>query len=319
MKLQQNLLIWCALAIGGRRDFDLALRLSASRPSTNLKLKDALSLDWGLFQATEKKYSTADCQKTGGGAVIETNLPDLRDKPYFDAKRFHPTCSWNLTQKLSLDGKTSCGRQGVCRFRGVQEPATLDQAQFQRQRRPLRAALVRPSDKEWGVICKKTYVSVRDLSPDGSNIQTACFAYNSQLATYFSAITSSRMGHYITELLADELLDVPLPLNPISNLADFDSFAQIDAEARRVFTLTQADWTLVEDFLSITLPDALRKRPGAGHHITARTPSKREFQTEVVNYARFFSRVVKAHSAKPTMYALRFLKSPHIVLASLSV
>jgi len=25
------------------------------------------------------------------------------------------------------------------------------------------------------------------------------------------------MGHYITELLADELLDVPLPQNPISN------------------------------------------------------------------------------------------------------
>jgi len=163
-----------------------------------------------------------------------------------------------------------------------------------------------------GVICKKTYVSVRDLSPDGSNIQTACFAYNSQLATYFSAITSSRMGHYITELLADELLDVPLPLNPISNLADFDSFAQIDAEARRVFTLTQADWTLVEDFLSITLPDALRKRPGAGHHITARTPSKREFQTEVVNYARFFSRVVKSTFGKANnVCATVFEEPPH--------
>jgi len=105
--------------------------------------------------------------------------------------------------------------------------------------------------------------------------KTACFAYNSQLATYFSAITSSRMGHYITELLADELLDVPLPQNPISNLVDFDSFAQIDAEARRVFTLTQADWTLVEDFLRHHFAGCSAKTPWRRPSTSRRVPHQR--------------------------------------------
>jgi len=53
-------------------------------------------------------------------------------------------------QMLSLDGKTLVWTAGVSGFRGVQEPATLDQAQFSVKVGRLRAALVRPSDKEWG-------------------------------------------------------------------------------------------------------------------------------------------------------------------------
>jgi len=100
-------IIWCALAIGGRRDFDLALRLSRLSTINNLKLKDALSLDWGLFQATEKKYSTAELSKDGGaGPLSRPTCPICGISLISTRSVFHPTCSWNLTQKLSLDGKT---------------------------------------------------------------------------------------------------------------------------------------------------------------------------------------------------------------------
>jgi len=58
------------------------------------------------------------------------------------------------------------------------------------------------------------------------------------------------------------------------------------------------------------LPDALRKRPGEGHHITARTSSKGEVQTEVVNYARFFSRVVKSTFGKANNVCATVFEEP---------
>ena len=288
-------IVWSALAIGGRRDLELALRLSKLPTLNKLETAGRVISRLGVIPGDKKKVLDGRIVKSRRGkSIVETKMPDLRGKPYFEVKRFPPDVFLELNADNVPGWKDPrVDDKGATDFEAFKNPQLLIKLSFSVQEGRLRAALVRSSDEEWGVICKKTYVTVRDLSPDAHNIQAACFAYNSRLATYFSGLTSSRMGHYITELLADELLNVPLPPN-IKTLEGFDSFAAIDQEAKKAFRLTQADWTLVEDFLTVSLRDALRKTPGPGHHFTGRTTSKGGNESELVSYAHHFMRVVNS-------------------------
>ncbi|WP_331608806.1 hypothetical protein [Povalibacter sp.] len=143
------------------------------------------------------------------------------------------------------------------------------------------------------MICKKTYLTVRDLSRDGEHVRAANVVYNSQLAAYFLGLTSSRVNRYITETLCEELVTVPLP--PSSpNLSVLKSFQDIDTETARLFALTAADKILIEDFLHYSLPDALRTTPGPGRHCTRRVDDSGALEPELSDYATTFMRVVKA-------------------------
>jgi hypothetical protein len=301
-------IVWSALAMGGRRDLALALRLSSLSTLNKLEEEKKVVTRLGVIPGDKRKTLDGRIIKTQRG---ETKLPDLRGKPYFEAKQFPSNVF------LELDADTIPGwkdpqvdGRGSTDFEAFKNPQLLIKLSFNVKDGRFRAVLVRSSDEEWGVICKKTYVTVRDRSSDGRNIKAACFAYNSQLATYFAGLTSSRMGHYITELLADELLDIPLPSGLIKNLKDFDSFAAIDNEAKRVFNLTQAEWVLVEDFLTTTLRDALRKKPGSGHHPTARTASTNPVQSETVAYLQYFTRVVKGTFGKANHVCATVFEEP---------
>jgi type I restriction-modification system DNA methylase subunit len=306
-----ELIVWSALAIGGRRDLALALRLSELSTLKKLEAKKHVLTRLGVIPGDKKK--TLDGRvvlRHRNGAIIETNLPDLRGKPYFEAKRF-PS---NVFLELNADdvaGWTDprVDGRGSTDFEAFKNPQLLIKLSFSVRDGRFRAVLVRSSAPEWGVICKKTYLSVRDLSQDGRNIKTACLVYNSLLATYYLGVTSSRVGHYITETLTDELLNVPLP-PAVKSLAALGSFAAVDEEVRRVFNLTQADWTLVEDFLDTTLRDALRKSPGPGYQRTGRAVLSNGNVSELVNYARHFTRVVKSTFGKANNVCATVFEEP---------
>jgi type I restriction-modification system DNA methylase subunit len=303
--------VWSALAMGGRRDLALALRLARLSNLNKLEADGRIISRLGVIPGDKKKVLDGRVVKSRRGkSVVETKLPDLRGKPYFDAKKFPPGVFLELNADTVQAWKDPrVDDRGSTDFEAFKNPQLLIKLSFSIQEGRLRAVLVRSSDKDWGVICKKTYVTVRDLSVDAHNIEAACFAYNSRLATYFSGLTSSRMGHYITELLADELLNVPLAPN-IKTLKNFDSFAAIDEEAKRAYHLTPADWVLVEDFLATTLRDALRKTPGPGHHPTARVVPKSLDESEMISYTRHFSRVVKSTFGKANHVCATVFEEP---------
>ena len=63
---------------------------------------------------------------------------------------------------------------------------------------------------------------------------------------------------------------MPLPDKPVA-LDHITNTEELDDVARKSFSLAAADWQLISDFRQHTLPDALRKTPGAGRKITQRT------------------------------------------------
>src|SRR5207302_4781097 len=112
-------------------------------------------------------------------------------KPYFEAKKFPPEVFLELDadQVPRWDDPRVDGK-GSTDFEAFKLPQLLIKQSFSIKEGRFRAAVVRSSDREWGTICKKTYLSVRDLASDGQNIQSACIIYNSLLATYFLGLTS---------------------------------------------------------------------------------------------------------------------------------
>jgi type I restriction-modification system DNA methylase subunit len=286
--------VWSALAIGGRRDLALVRRFSQLSTLSKLEEKGEVLTRLGVIPGNKKKILDGS-----------QDLPDLREKSYFDEERFPDDVFLELDAgKVPVWKAPAIADSDSTNFEAFKLPQLLIKLSFSVKDGRFRAALVRSSDKEWGLICKKTYVSVRDYSHDGRHIKTACLAYNSSLATYYLYMTSSRLWHYITEPLKDELLEVPLP-PLVKSLKGLDSFAAIDSEVKSAFKdLTPADWVLVEDFLaSIVRKEpgrTLRKEPNKtpGYEPTRRIAAKSEEEPELESYARHFVRVVKSTFGK---------------------
>lgn len=269
-------LVWSVLALGGRRDLNLIRRLAEFPTLAKMKEKNEVLSRLGVIPGDRAK-----------------ELPELRGKRYFDSPRFPDEFSLELhARQVPIWDDPRVHSKDSIDFEAFRLPQLLIKQSFSATTGRFRAALVRSDDPVWGVICKKTYLSVRDLSPDEKHIRAACLVYNSLLASYFLALTSGRIGHYITETLTKELMTVPLPQSRV-DLSGLDSFESIDATTRKLFSLTQADWAVVEDLLKFTLPDALRKAPGPGRKRTTRQASSRDSEPELSAYAQTLLRVLK--------------------------
>jgi N-6 DNA Methylase len=274
--------LWPALALGGIRDAWLLRRLNQFPNLASLKLAGVVQSRMGIIPGNKAKEVTS-----------------LRKRRYFDAQQFPESVflqmkaeSAPVVDEIRVD--TGHGIRDVSAFKN---PQLLIKQSLVTELGRFRAALVKSSDPEWGVVCKKTYLSVRDLDPKETNIRAACVVYNSRLATYFLALTSSRIGHYITETLSEELVTVPLP-SEAPRISTLHSFEAIDQATRNMFGLTTADWTLIEDFLEYTLPDVLRKTPGPARFQTQRKDKEGTKEPELTRYAKTFARVVKGTFGK---------------------
>lgn len=290
--------VWSALAIGGRRDLALVRRFSLFPTLGKLEEKGEVLTRLGVIPGNKEKILDG-----------RHALPDLRGKPYFEEERFPDDVFLELNAETvptwelpAIDGA------GSTDFEAFKSPQLLIKLSFSVKDGRFRAARVRSSDSEWGVICKKTYVSVRDRSRDGRHIKTACLAYNSSLATYYLYMTSSRLWHYRPEPLKDELLEVPLP-PLVKSLKGLDSFAAIDSEVKSAFKdLTPADWVLIEDFLATTVREDPRLTPG--YEPTRRIAAKGEGELELESYAHHFVRVVKSTFGKASHVCATVFREP---------
>jgi len=267
--------VWSALAMGGRRDLALALKLGRLPTLNDREKAGEIITRLGVIPGDQKK-----------------ELSHLKGRRYFDAKQFPDDVLFELDASTvsAWDDPRVDGR-GSTDFEAFKNPQLLIKLSFSARDGRCRAVRVRSVDPEWGVICKKTYLSVRDLTPTVRNLDASCLAYNSVLTTYYLGLTSSRIGHYITELLTYELLSVPLPALDYTQSSP-KSFKEIDELSREIYGLSSAEWTLVEDFRDITLPAALRKTRGASHQPTSRTTRSAE-EPGPYAYTRTFMRVLK--------------------------
>ncbi|HVC98467.1 MAG TPA: N-6 DNA methylase [Pirellulales bacterium] len=287
-------LIWSVLALGGRRDLHLVQRLSRETNLAKLEAKGDIISRIGVIPGDRKQ-----------------ELPEHRNKRYFDAPRFPADVfleldaesipRWTDPRVHSRDTKGT--------YDEFKNPQLLVKQSLNANIGRFRAALVRSSDPVWGVVCKKTYLSVHDVSPDGRYLHTACIAYNSLLATYFLFLTSSRLGHYITEALTEELKTVPMPPNA-PDVSSFDSFEAIDEFMCRAFSLTEAERAIVEDVLAVGLPDALRKGPGPGRRPTARRGASGLDEFELSAYGATLTSVLKGTFGTDKEVAVTIYQEP---------
>ena len=221
-------------------------------------------------------------------------LRELQNKPYLEMTQFPEEVFLELDAARIPPWKEPFvhSLHGIKDFEEFKKPQLLIKQSYSVSTGRFRAVLVRSDDPIWGVICKKTYLSVRDLSTDRRHIRGACLVYNSLLATYFLILTSSRLGHYITEANTRELMMAPLP-EAAPDLSSLTSFEDIDELTRTQFNLSQSEWAIIEEFLDVTLPDALRQSPGPGRLPTNRRGQGSDFEPELSAYARTIFRVLK--------------------------
>ncbi len=275
-------LVWVTLALGTRRDLELVRRL-AGLPSLAKLYADARVLKReGIIRGKHRRLEEV-----------------LVGKRFFRASQFPP----NAFRELNAD-ELEERFDGYVHHRDSHDPEPFKLPQllikqtWRAKEARFRAALVRSSDPEWGVVCTQSYLSVRDLDSSGANIKAAWLAYNSLLAAYFLAATSSRIMHYRQEGLVEEILNVPLPPYSGGMLADIDSPADVDARIRKAIRLTEAQWVLVEDFAAFVIPEAMRRSESGGRQPTARSQGADSETSEIYQYAHFFTRVLNATFGK---------------------
>ncbi len=285
---------WSALAVGGNRHFNLVQRLSAF--------------------PTLEKLGKAGKVETRKGIIVGDGMKEvreLRQRRYFSAEQFPPGVFVQMDAKLApsvAQIRVDTGH-GIKNLGAFKNPQLLLKQSFATETDRFRAVLVTSDNSEWGLVCKETYVSVHDLEASGANIRAACMVYNSALAICFFALTSGSFPYYISKMAVGELLQLPLP-SEAPDIAALDSFEAIDEATRKMFGLTTADWTLIEDFLKYTLPDVLRTTQGPARFPTQRKDTDGTKEPELNAYAKTFARVVKGTFGKDKAVAATVFTEP---------
>jgi len=271
-------LVWVTLAVGTRRDLELVRQLASLSSLAKLHAQAKVLKREGIIRGTRQRLEAL-----------------LVGKRFFRASQFPPSAFRELNAD-ELEDRFD----GYVHYRDSHDPEPFKLPQllikqtWRAKEGRFRAAIVHSSDPEWGVVCTQSYLSVRDLDSSGMNIQAAWLAYNSLLAAYFLAATSSRIIHYRQEGLVKEMLNVPLPPYSPGMLGGVHSPADADARIRKAIRLTEAQWVLVEDFVEFVIPEAMQKRASDGRRATVRSKGAGSETSEVSRYVHFFTRVLKA-------------------------
>jgi hypothetical protein len=273
---------WSALAAGGSRHFSLVQRLVSYPTLEKLESTKNVETRKGIIAGNRAKAVT----KLQKRRFLESEQFPTDAFIHLDAKRVP------IVNEIRVD--TGHGIRDLGAFKN---PQLLIKQSLVTKLARFRAVLVKSDNPEWGVICKETYVSVHDLSANSAHINSACAVYNSKFAVAFFALTSGSFPHYISKMSVGELLKLPLP-QEAPNISNLNSFDAIDKATRKMFGLTSADWTLIEDFLEYTLPDALRKTPGPARFPTKRNDEDGSKEPELTQYAKTFARVVQGTFGK---------------------
>lgn len=268
-------LIWSILSLGGPRDLQLIRRLLRFRNLDSLEAESKVIAKLGIIPGDRKQELRA---MRNVPFFADTNFP-AETFLQLDARSCPPWTDPRVATTYATNPEAFRAPQLL-----VKLVANARTGRFQ-------AARVL-SKKDWGVVCKKSFLSVRDYSANAQHIDRACIAFNSDVGAYFLHLTSSR-GLYNTEMLLKDLRKVPIP-EIAADVQSFKSVDDIDEFAHRAFGLTDSEELLIKDFLTYTLPEAVRRGSAPGRKPTQRISSGGNQEPELSAYALTFARVVRA-------------------------
>ena len=291
----EDSIVWPVLMLGGPRDAMLLHRLSVFPKLRLLEADGTVATREGVVFGQRDKTPREKA---------------LKGLPLLQHPKFPPSTALELdVRSLPTWDDPRVSASDSEDFSAFKLPQLIIKQGFETDVSRFRAAMVLTDAKEWGAICSQAYLTISGLGASSELLQSACVTYNSSFATYFLWNTSSRLGHYRTEVLAKELLEVPIPTG-VSLILSPRSSHEIDATVRQAFNLTTADWTLIEDFLEYTLPDVLRKTPGKARFPTQRKDNDGTEEPELTEYAKTFTRVVKGTFGKDRAVAATVFTDP---------
>ncbi len=260
---------------GGRRDVALISKLSKLPTLQGEKDRGALTTRQGVNRGDRKKKQPVIV----GRKMLET--------PNFPESAF-----------LTLDPATlptntdpTTDRRASTNHDAFAPPQLLIKQSWMHANRRFRAVRIRPSGKT-GVLCSQSYVSVRSNAENNWLLDAACLVYNSNFALYWLYLTNHSLASFIAKASVSDLLKLPLPKFQAEgdNLLAVSNFADVDDRVRSALGLQDADWTLISDFFTYTLPDfkELPDAPGG------RPTSREGAGGELPSYCNYLLRVLDA-------------------------
>jgi hypothetical protein len=276
-----NPCIWSVLAMGGRRDLNLVRRLRSYPTLKKLEKQGVVLTRNGVLEGDKGKLLVDELEEPQERRFLSSPSFPFESFLRLDACKIPKWTSPRVSSSDSVD------------FEAFKAPQLLVKKVLQAKTLRLQSALVESGRDKWGVICKESYVTVRELSAKPDYIRRAWVALNNSfIAPYFLTLTTN-IGVYITKASVDDLLSVPLPADTVE-VEDVSSMEQLDQIAKASFSLTTAEWQLIDDFREYTLPDSLRKTPGKGRQPTQRKAERSVVEPELSGYCETVSRAIKA-------------------------
>jgi len=223
---------------GSRRDLALLNKLSVLPTLQGKKDEGALTTRQGVNRGNRQKEQVAIV----GRRILET--------PNFPESAF-----------LTLDPTTLPTNSDPMTHRTIhlaafESPQLLIKQSWLRANRRFRAVRVLPPEKT-GVLCSQSYVSVCSNAENEKHLDAACLVYNSNFALYWLYLTNHSLASFIAKATVSDLLKLPLPdlQDKSDSLLAVGGFAEVDEVVRSALGLQDADWALISDFFTYTLPD----------------------------------------------------------------
>ncbi len=271
-----------ALLWGGRRDLALLSKLSSLTTLQEKKDRGAVVTREGVIRGNRGKEQTAILQRK----ILES--PNFPDDAFLSLDP--ETLPTNTDPKTDSRASTN--------FEAFEPPQMLIKQGWVRANQRFRAVRIKP-DISPGVICSQSYVSVHANNEE--LLDAACMVYNSSYAQYWLYLSNHRLASFIAEVTVTDLLRLPLPILKTKDRdwLDVTDFGQVDEHVRRALGLQDADWALINDFHTYTLPEfkQLPDAPGA-------MPTKRgEHSDELTRFCDYFLQVLGAAFAGESRFS----------------
>jgi hypothetical protein len=271
--------VWTALAWGGRRDFVLVKRLSQLDTLDKYRKAGVVASREGMIRGDRKRRQDDILNRPlleqddfPAGTLLLLNADRLvpNEDPFTHSRDSTAYEAFELPQLL------------------IKQGWTVDSSRF-------RAAVVRSRRPE-GVICSQSYISVHAASEHAQILAASAVTYNSILAVYYLLLSSGRLASYRPEPLVEDMRAVPLPILSNDVLMSVTSLQEVDEQIRAAFGFRDAEWALVEDLFTYTLPDFKGDEGSPGRQPTERKPQLKTAagrEPHLSAYCKYFLDVLK--------------------------
>ena len=269
-------LVWTALMWGGRRDFNLINRLREYNSLLKLERDKVAITREGIIRG-------GDGSKKNHVAIMERRI--LETKSFPEGTFLHLEDS-----RLPVNKNPYTHR--LTDLKAFSLPQLILKQSWQKNDWRFQSVIVNSSEKENGIICDDSYVSVHIGGEKSNWLESACLSYNSKVAVYYLLLSSGRFASYRPSINAEDMLSVPIPDPGSISLKDITSYDDIDTTVRKAFGFKESEWTLVEDLFDYTLPDFKEGGTSPG-----RAPTRRNQNSEddaVAFYCHSFLKVLRA-------------------------